>query len=150
MWRKCKNLDERQLLQRGNTFQHVVILLFVELALEMFFREEGFVWAEGMWQPLLMIWAALTLGFSEFILREITPMGRAMGWFYTALGAAGAFIVVVDLYRIAVDHKAFTNGYMLTECGASTIEGCLMIFIFLLFLGKKLYNRRMERIEDEN
>ena len=45
---RCRNnLDERQLLQRGNVFQHTLILLVVLLIANAFLKEEGIVWAEG-------------------------------------------------------------------------------------------------------
>ena len=48
---RCRNnLDERQLLQRGNVFQHTLILLVVLLIANAFLKEEGIVWAEGMWK----------------------------------------------------------------------------------------------------
>ena len=57
---RCRNnLDERQLLQRGNVFQHTLILLVVLLIANAFLKEEGIVWAEGMWENILIVWACL-------------------------------------------------------------------------------------------
>lgn len=136
-------------MQRGNVFQHVFILLMVELGIEAFFREESFVWAEGMWQPMLLVWTALTLCFCEFIIREITPMGNVMGAFYTVMGIAGIFIMAVCGSRILMGEEAFVSGYTLTRCGSEMIESGLMILIFLVFLGKKAYNHWRGEREDE-
>ncbi len=149
MMGNCKKLDERQLLQRGNVFQHCMLLLFILLMLDAFFKEEGFIWAEGMWENILILWIALTLCFCEFIVLEITPMGKAMGVFYVFLGIGGAFIAILCASRIAMGKALFIDGYTLTQEGSEILEGCLMVFIFLIFLGKKVYNRWKEKQEDE-
>ncbi len=146
MRRNFKNLDERQLLQRGNVFQHSMILLFILLMLDAFlkedglFLEKGLVWAEGMWENILIVWAALALCFSEFIILEIAPLGKSMGIFYTVMGCVGAFIAIVCACRIAAGHVPFVVGHTLTSMGSEVIQGCFMVLIFLVFLGKKLYN----------
>ncbi len=146
MRRNFKNLDERQLLQRGNVFQHSMILLFILLMLDAFlkedglFLEKGLVWAEGMWENILIVWAALALCFSEFIILEIAPLGKSMGVFYTVMGCVGAFIAIACACRIASGHVPFAVGHTLTSMGSEVIQGCFMVFIFLVFLGKKLYN----------
>lgn len=144
MWRKYKNLDERQLWMRGNVFQHVMILLFVLLMIDGFLREEGIALAQGMWGNILILWVALTLCFCEFILREITPMGKAMPTFYTFLGIGGAVLAGGSLFFILTGRKPFAVDMTLTTCGAAVFEGGMMVFIFLVFLGKKCYNHWKE------
>lgn len=144
MWRKCKNLDERQLWIRGNVFQHTLILLFVLLMIDGFLKEEGFILAQGMWGNMLLLWIAFTLCFCEFIIREINPMGQGMSIFYITLGAAGAFMLVSSLLAIFTRREPFAVGITLTRCGAAIFAGGMMIFIFLVFLGKKCYNHWKE------
>lgn len=150
MRRYCKNLDERQLLQRGNVFQHTMILLFILLLADGFLREEGVILAEGMWQNLLILWISFTLCFCEFIIREITPMGNAMGVFYTMIGAVGAFLLGHSLFHVFTGNEAFAVGSTLTHCGASIFEGGMMVLIFLVFLGKKWYNHVKAAKGDED
>lgn len=144
MLRKSKNLDERQLWMRGNVFQHVMILLFVLLMIDGFLKEEGFILAEGMWSNMLLLWISFTLCFCEFILREINPMGNTMSVFYTFLGICGAFLLGGGLLAIFTRREPFAVGITLTHCGAAVFEGGMMIFIFLVFLGKKCYNHWKE------
>lgn len=140
MIRNCKNLDERQLLQRGNVFQHTMILLFILLLADGFLREEGIVFAEGMCPNLLILWVSFTLCFCEFIVREISPLGSAMSVFYTFLGIAGAFMAGRSLFCVLTGDELFAVGVTLTHCGAFILEGGMMLLIFLVFLGKKCYN----------
>lgn len=140
MIRNSKNLDERQLLQRGNVFQHTMLLLFILLMADGFLREEGVVLAEGMWQNILILWVSFTLCFCEFIIREINPMGKTMSVFYTFLGIAGAFLAGLSLFYVLTSRKPFAVGATLTHCGAAIFEGGMMVLIFLVFLGKKCYN----------
>ena len=71
---KCNSqLDERQLLQRGNVFQHGLILFFALLLTNAFLKEEEIVWAAGMWENILIVWAVIALCLGEFAVREIYP-----------------------------------------------------------------------------
>ena len=59
---RCRNdLDERQLLQRGDVLQHGIILFIVLLLANAFLKEGGIVLAEGRWENLLIIWSVITL-----------------------------------------------------------------------------------------
>lgn len=150
MIRNYKNLDERQLLQRGNVFQHTMVLLFVLLLADGFLREEGVILAEGMWQNILILWVSFTLCFCEFIIREINPMGKTMSAFYTFLGIAGAFLAGFSLFCVLTSREPFAVDATLTHCGAAIFEGGMMLLIFLVFLGKKCYNhwRDAHNVED--
>ncbi len=150
MIRNCKNLDERQLLQRGNVFQHTMLLLFILLLAEGFLREEGVILAEGMCSNLLILWVSFTLCFCEFIIREISPLGSAMSVFYTFLGIAGAFMSGRSLFCVLTGDELFAVGITLTHCGTFILEGGMMLLIFLVFLGKKCYNHVQEKKGDED
>ncbi len=145
MIRNCKNLDERQLWLRGNVFQHTLILLFALLMINGFLKEEGIVLAEGLGENILLLWLSFSLCFCEFILREITPMGKAMPVFYTFLGIAGAFMAGRSLFCVLTGDELFAVGITLTHCGVYILEGGMMLLIFLVFLGKKCYNHVKEK-----
>ena len=147
---KCQNnLDERQLLQRGNVFQHAFLLLVVALGVEAFFREEGIVWAEGMWQPILIVWAAITLCFCEFIFLEIYPMGAGQSTFYIILGLTGAVILGFSIFHFSSGDEVFLTGHTLTAQGAMTIEAVLQLVIFFTYLVRSVYKKRKGGVEDE-
>ncbi len=148
---KCKNdLDERQLLQRGNVFQHGLVLFFVLVAVNAVLKDDGIVWAEGMWENMLIIWAVVMLCLGEFAVKEIYPMGGGMSVIYILEGVCGAFIMVFGIIETATGAENFLVGpHTLSRTGAQIIEGASMVLLLLVFLGKKVYNRRREALEDE-
>lgn len=150
MFRKCDNLDERQLLQRGNVFQHTCLLLFVLILFNGFLKSEGIVWAEGIYESLIMLWAAFTLCFCEFIIREITPLGSGMKAFYIVMGIAGAFMIVTALAEHFYKAEPLASAGMLTTLGGVLVEGSFMTLILLVFAGKSLYNHLKVRRGDED
>lgn len=149
MRRNCKNLDERQLLERGDVFQHVCVLLFVLLMANGLLKTEGVTWAEGMYENLLILWAGMTLAFIEFIIREITPMGSGMKVFYVMLGLCGAFLAGMSLLYHFARGEAWVEHSALTVMGGTLVEGCFMVLILLTFLCKSFYNYRQARKGDE-
>lgn len=149
MFRKGRNLDERQLLERGNVFQHVCILLFVLLLANGFLRENGITWATGMYEEMLILWAGLSLAFIEFIIREITPMGNAMKAFYVIMGISGALLAGMALAHHFYRGEALVAHKALTVLGGSMVEGCMMFLILLAFLCKSIYNHWQVRRDED-
>lgn len=149
MFRKCRNLDERQLLERGNVFQHVCILLFVLLLANGLLRADGITWAAGMYEEMLILWAGLSLAFIEFIIREITPIGNAMKLFYVIIGIGGAFLGGMALVHHFYYGDSLVERGALTVLGGSLIEGGMMFVILLVFLCKSIYNHLQARKDSE-
>ena len=151
MFRNCKNdLDERQLLQRGDVFQHGIIVFFFLLLVNAFLKEEGIVWAEGMWENLLIIWVVIALCLGEYAVKEIYPTGGGMSVIYIIEGLCGAFLFVMGIIEAATgEEPIFVEPHVLSRTGAQIIQGFLMIALLLVFCGKKVYNRRKEALEDE-
>ena len=148
---RCRNnLDERQLLQRGNVFQHTLILLVVLLIANAFLKEEGIVWAEGMWENILIVWGAISLCCCEFIFLEIYPMGKGQTAFYAVLGIAGMAILGMSFFHLAAGTESLTDGYMLTSQGGMVLEAVFLIVIFLVSVFQKLYHRKRREDEDED
>ncbi|NBK78947.1 hypothetical protein D5272_10215 [bacterium D16-76] len=146
----CRNdLDERQLLQRGDVFQHGIILFFVLLLVNAFLKEGGITWAEGMWENLLIIWAVIALCLGEYAIKEIYPIGGGMTVIYVMEGLCGAFLLVVGIVEAAMGEPFFTGPHTLGRTGCQIIEGALMVLLLLVFCGKKVYNHRKESQDDE-
>lgn len=149
MFRRCKNdLDERQLLQRGNVFQHGILLFFALVLANGFLKEEGIIWAEGMWENLLIVWAVITLCLGEFAVKEIFSIGGGMGVIYIMEGICGAFLLAMGIAE-GVMGDAVVIGHTLTRTGAQIIQGALMVLLLLVFCGKKVYNHRKGELDDE-
>ncbi len=49
------NLDERQLLLRGNVFQHGLILMITLTFVNMFLTDIGFPLVEGIWSSYVIV-----------------------------------------------------------------------------------------------
>ena len=94
--KKRTELDERQLWQRGNVFKHAFAFLIAALALEALCKAFGVTWAQGPWEAILIIWASVALCWWEFILRDISPMGRSQKTFFFAMGLCGLCMVVME------------------------------------------------------
>ncbi len=147
----CRNeLDERQLLQRGDVFQHGILLFFALLLGNAFLKEEGIVWAEGMWENLLIIWAVIALCLGEYAIKEIYPIGGGMTVIYVVEGACGAFLFVMGVVEVSMGWEPLAlEGGALSRTGAQIIQGFLMVLLLLVFCGKKVYNHRKGAQEDE-
>ncbi len=148
---RCRNdLDERQLLQRGDVFQHGIILFFVLLLANAFLKEGGIVWAEGMWENLLIIWSVITLCMCEYAVKEIYPMGGGMTVIYVLEGACGAFLFIMGVVEVSMGWEPLAlEGGALSRTGAQIVQGFLMVLPLLVFCGKKVYNHRKETQDNE-
>lgn len=134
-------LDERQLMMRGNVFQHMAVLLMMLLLLNGFMKDYGVSWAPGMWENMLILWAGIFLGLTEYILRDITPAGSRQGLLYIGHGLCGAVLLVLDLGHILGEGSPLAANGALTEDGAHLIFALEMLGIFLVYLGKRLFDR---------
>ncbi len=145
MKRKCLfgefELDERQLLLRGDVYKHMLILVLALLLCNGFLKEEGIVWAQGMWENILIFWAGATLGIGEMILRDITPRGSRQNILYIFFGICGGVLLILGSIHIFAEGQALLENGALTSLGAGLISGLCMAAVFLLFLGKRLAAR---------
>lgn len=134
--KKRTELDERQLWQRGNVFKHAFVFLIAALALEALCKAFGVAWAQGPWEAILLIWGSVALCWWEFILRDISPMGRSQKTFFFAMGLCGLCMVVMELASLAAGRGPLLEEGMLTSAGAITLTGCLMASILAVYLAK--------------
>lgn len=135
-------LDERQLLLRGNVYKHSLIVFMALLLIDGFLKEEGIVWAQGMWGNLLIFWAGTGVAMVEFILRDILPRSPRQNFLYIALGLCGLVLAVLGSIRIFAEHEPLTEGGALNTLGAGLIQAAVMLAVCLLFIGKQIYDRR--------
>lgn len=135
-------LDERQLLLRGNVYKHSLIVFMALLLIDGFLKEEGIVWAQGMWGNLLIFWAGAGLAMAEFILRGILPRSPRQNSLYIALGLCGLVLAVLGSIHVFVEHEPLTEGGALNSLGAGLIQAAVMLAVCLLFIGKLVYDRR--------
>lgn len=135
-------LDERQLLQRGNVFQHVVIVLMALLIGNGFLKDCGITWAEGMWENILIFWAGAGVGMVEFILRDITPAGSRQNLLYIFEGVCGTVLLVLGGTHVLVQGQPLVRDGILTALAAELLSAAAMVAIFLVFFVKRIHDRR--------
>lgn len=135
-------LDERQLLLRGNVFQHVVIVLMVLLIGNGFLKDCGIIWAEGMWENILIFWAGAGVGMVEFILRDITPAGSRQNLLYIFEGVCGTVLLVLGGTHVLVQGQPLVRDGILTALAAELLSAAAMVAIFLVFFIKRIHDRR--------
>ena len=142
IFKSCSELDERQLLLRGNVFQHVVVLLFGLIFLNAMLKDCGVTWAEGKGENWIIFWAGAALGLCEFILRGLNPAGRRQGVLFGFFGLSGAVLAGLSLSDVLAEGQPLLSGQMLTGTAVTLIQGAAMLAIFFTYLGKTLYDRR--------
>lgn len=142
IFKSCSELDERQLLLRGNVFQHVVVLLFGLIFLNAMLKDCGVTWAEGKGENLIIFWAGAALGLCEFVLRGLNPAGRRQGVLFGFFGLSGAVLAGLSLSHVLAEGQPLLSGQMLTGTAVALIQGAAMLAIFFTYLGKTLYDRR--------
>ncbi|MCI9193717.1 hypothetical protein [Acutalibacter muris] len=135
-------LDERQLLLRGNVYKHSLILMMALLLIDGFLRDEGIVWAQGMWGNILIFWAGMGLALVEFILRDILPRSRRQNSLYIFLGLCGLVLAVLIGTSIFIGHEPLIENGALNTRGAGLIQAAVMLGVCLLFIGKRVYDGR--------
>lgn len=145
--RNCDTLDERQLLIRGNVFQHTMIFYMTAILVNGWLTECGIVWAPGMMEELIIFWLGMDLALCEYILRDVTPRGGRNDLLYIFQGICGGMLAILNCFHIA-DGRPLVNGSGLTEEGGHMTIAALMLVIFLTYLGKRIYDR-FKPVEEE-
>lgn len=135
-------LDERQLMLRGNVYKHSLIVFMALLLIDGFLKEEGIVWAQGMWGNILIFWAGAGLAMAEFILRDILPRSPRQNSVYIMLGLCGLMLLGLGSFDIFAKHEPLIEGGALTTLGAGLIQAAVMLTVCLLFIGRRIYERR--------
>lgn len=137
------NLDERQLRRRGDVFQHALILLLILVGVNAFLKGEGIVWAEGMYENLLILWAAVALCLIEFVLYDIFPLSEGrQGVLYCVFGLCGLLLGGMSLFHLLAEGAPFVENRILTSWGAGILEGGIMLALFFVYLGHTIYCRK--------
>jgi len=136
------DLDERQLLLRGNVYQHSLALVLALLLINGFLKDCGITWAQGMWENILIFWAGAGLGMAEFILRDINPRNRRMDILYITMGICSVVLLVLGAINVFAERRSLMEDGMLNHLGAGLIQAVVMLGLGVLFLGKRVYDKR--------
>lgn len=143
---KKKQLDERQLLIRGNIFKHglfiMSILIFCNSMLNMFL---GFEWASDRWSELTIILFTVTVCCVEFICYDIYPFTeKRQKHLIYFMGFFGVVSICLCLYEmITLKIAAIVDGKLSSDV-LGVLYGCMFLSIFLTYICKAVHNKKIE------
>jgi hypothetical protein len=141
---KLKNLDELQLIKRGNVFKHCLFTVIGLLMLYVMALELDIVFMSQRNALVLIILFVVSLFCIEMICCDIYPLSeKRQKFLYFFEGIFGTVIVTVSIYEIVSGEAGFIENEMLTDAGAGVIMGGLFILILLAYIGKSVYNKKI-------
>lgn len=144
-----QQLDERQLLIRGNIFKHglfiVSILIFLNSMINIFL---GFEWASGRWSELTILLLAVTICCIEFICYDIYPfIEKRQKYLIYFLGAYGVVSICLCLYEmITLNITPIADGNLSSHI-LGVLHGSMFLSIYITYTCKKIYDRKIESEE---
>ncbi len=137
---KIKNLDERQLIIRGNIFKHGLFMLVGLLLLNSFLYNMGVDWATGKWAELTIILFTIICCSIEFIYYDIYPLTKSTHKFgILLLGLFGLISIGLCIYEMQVEKIAFIVNGKVTDDGLGIIFGFMFLSIPAAKLIKSFY-----------
>lgn len=143
MFHKKNNLDERQLLLRGNIYGHTFFLLMLLTVGNSALMQQGILWAEGQWSYLLIVFLSIIVCHTEMIYHNIYPMGEKFHKFlYSGAGLFSLIMIVLPLWEMRVKRIPFTNNGAVTENGCAILVGAGFLFMSFFYLYRKISDKR--------
>ena len=142
-----EKFDERQLQIRGDIFKHGFLIAGALMLLNAFLQGEGFEWANGFQQNILMLILASTVVSIEFHLRGVYfGKGGRRKAFIAVFGFCSIFLLVLSVIHHAQGEK-FLVGYRLTDNGFH-IAGGIMFSINAICAIVKLFREKQAEINN--
>ena len=147
--KKRGNLDELQLLRRGDVFKHGFLSLTGLLLVNALLYSYGIEWTSGKWAELTIILFVIVLCSVEFIYYDIYPLTekRQKGGIYF-LGLFGLISIAACGYDLAVEKVGIIADGKITASALGILYGILYGIMFLsVFFAYKLktkYNLKYE------
>ena len=143
--RKIKNLDELQLLKRGNVFKHGLFCLIGLLLLNALLYSQGIEWASGKWAELTIVLFTVVLCSIEFIFYDIYPLteGKQKHLIYFC-GLFGLVALVACVYDLASANTGIVDNGKISASALGAVYGLMFLFVFIVYMLKKQYNKKHE------
>lgn len=145
-WNKPCHLDERQLLIRGNIFQHGWMLSIALLVINMAFTDiVGHGIFINSWDSLFILALIVSITTIEMICYEIYPLSKSIHKkLYIVLGIFGfGFIGVGINYLIIVKEPIIVSG-MINTAPAMISVGTCYLAVYITFVIKELFFKEEE------
>lgn len=146
--KKINNLDELQLLKRGNIFKHGLFSLFGLLLVNALLYSCGIDWASGKWAELTIILFTVVLCGIEFICYDIYPLTEKRQKFIIYfLGLFGATSIIACIYDLITEKTGIIVNGKITNSALGILYGTMFATVFFAYKIKTKYNSRHENDE---
>lgn len=131
-----RHLDERQLLQRGNTLRHGLITMMFLVLLDAFLKSNEIVMVEGVWSSVLIVVFVSTLCMHENILRDVFDLEmKSSKQLILFFGIGGALLLTWSLVDIITGSASVISNGQLTKDGVSLVMAmCWFSVLFTYFV----------------
>lgn len=132
------DLDERQLLQRGNTLKHGLITMSFLVLLDAFLKDNGIFIVEGVWSSILIVVLVSVLCIHENILRDVLNIEEKFSNLWVLLfGIGGVILLIWSIIDIASGFVSVMIDGQLTREGVSLVMAiCWSSLLFTYFYKK--------------
>lgn len=142
MGRQKRSMDERQLWVRGNIFQHMVLLTAVLLLANAFVQDYYGSWASGRYESVIILMAVVAAGSVEMVAKDAYfIVGNGHKWVVWLMAACAVFLLGMNIFHLAVQHRPLLENGMLGEPLASIILALAFLATPLAALVKKIADR---------
>jgi hypothetical protein len=141
MMKTKKQLDERQVLIRGEIYWHGLIAATLLLLGNAFLQSAGIVWASGFAQNVTILLAIFAVVSVEMIVRDVyfgqTGSNKAITLLFDLLAAVWAILPI----RYAATGTVFFAAGAFTPEGESLPQFLLLLIIAVSMTVKEVLNR---------
>lgn len=146
--KKIGNLDELQLLKRGNVFKHGLFSLVGMLLINSLLYSCGIEWASGKWAELTIILFVIALCSIEFIVHDIYPFTEKKQKFAIYfLGLFGLAAIIACIYDLLTGKTGIIVEGKIVSSALGIAYGVIFVSVYLAYKFKNKYNTLHENNE---
>lgn len=140
-----KDFDERQLKIRGAVYLHTLIVMVLLILVNAFLRMNGLVWADELYQALLLIMVPVTVGSVELICKDAyIGVRRSYGAMILLLGLCGIVGFFPPLFSILSGKDGFVVNGAFTSDGQRMMVSFCCLIISSVFVARYFYERHQQ------
>ncbi|MCL1918305.1 MAG: hypothetical protein FWG14_08320 [Peptococcaceae bacterium] len=145
---KTRNLDELQLLKRGNVFKHGLSILVGLLLVNALLYSCGIDWASGKWAELTIILFTVVFCNIEFICYDIYPLTeRRQRFLFYFFGLFGTVSIAVCVYDLINEQTGIIVDEKIVSSALGIVYGVMFLAVFFTYICRAQYKARHEKDE---
>lgn len=145
------NLDERQLMIRGNIYYQALSLISALIIVNFYVKTFlNIQWAYGEWDYLLILFIGLLWIFIRFIICDIYPLSKMKyRILFIFLGCYGFGFGGFGIYQILTGDALFIENGAISNIGAFILFAGIYAIIFLVYIGRIIYTKYFLKGDEE-